>query len=136
MKRKPHSRRKRTSTKSVLRLPDLEHAKTAVLNSLNSADAKRGYRHAIDEFVDWYCSEPCLAFNRIVVLRYRSHLESRQLAPGNAASIWPRPWRTVIPRSSSKPRIWLMTAVRRITQRSRTRCKDCRSSCFVALVRY
>jgi hypothetical protein len=23
-----------------------------------------------------------LAFNRIVVLRYRSHLESRQLAPG------------------------------------------------------
>src|SRR5438309_11941685 len=42
----------------------------------------RGYRHAIDEFVDWYCSEPRLAFNRIVVLRYRSHLESRQLAPG------------------------------------------------------
>src|SRR6266702_8425093 len=34
------------------------------------------------EFVDWYCSEPRLAFNRIVVLRYRSHLESRQLAPG------------------------------------------------------
>ncbi len=26
--------------------------------------------------------EPRLAFNRIVVLRYRSHLESRQLAPG------------------------------------------------------
>jgi hypothetical protein len=63
-------------------LPDLEHAKAAVLNSLNSADAKRGYRHAIDEFVDWYCSEMRLAFNRIVVLRYRCHLESRQLAPG------------------------------------------------------
>jgi hypothetical protein len=27
-------------------------------------------------------SEPRLAFNRIVVLRYRSYLESRQLAPG------------------------------------------------------
>jgi hypothetical protein len=52
------------------------------LNSLTSLDAKRGYRHAIDEFVDWYCSEPRLALNRIVVLRYRSHLESRQLAPG------------------------------------------------------
>jgi hypothetical protein len=52
-----------------------------VLNSLNSADAKRGYRHAKDEFVDWYCSEPRWAFNRIVVLRYRSLLESRQLAP-------------------------------------------------------
>src|SRR5437763_7724963 len=82
MKRKSPHRRKRTSTKSVLRLPDLEHAKAAVLNSLTSPDAQRGYRHAIDEFVDWYCSEPRLAFNRIVVLRYRSHLESRQLAPG------------------------------------------------------
>src|SRR6202171_6021507 len=82
MKRKPYSRRKHTTTKSVLRLPDLEHAKAAVLNSLTSLDAQRGYRHAIDEFVDWYCSEPRLAFNRIVVLRYRSHLESRQLAPG------------------------------------------------------
>ena len=82
MKRKPYSRRKRSTTKSVLRLPDLERAKAAVLNSLTSLDAQRGYRHAIDEFVDWYCSEPRLAFNRIVVLRYRSHLESRQLAPG------------------------------------------------------
>jgi hypothetical protein len=82
MRRKPHSRRKRTTTKSVLRLPDLEHAKAAVLNSLTSLDAQRGYRHAIDEFVDWYCSEPRLVLNRIVVLRYRSHLESRQLAPG------------------------------------------------------
>jgi site-specific recombinase XerD len=82
MKRKLPKRTKRTTAKSVLRLPDLEHAKTAVLSSLTSADAQRGYRHAINEFVDWYCSEPRLAFNRIVVLRYRSHLESRQLAPG------------------------------------------------------
>src|SRR3989475_2699647 len=82
MKRKSNPRNKRSTTKSVLRLPDLEHAKTAVLNSLTSRDAQRGYRHAINEFVDWYCSEPRLAFNRIVVLRYRSHLESRQRAPG------------------------------------------------------
>src|SRR5215470_12462465 len=81
MKHRPTSRRRRTA-KSVLRLLDLEHAKTAVLNSLSSPDAQRGYRHAIDEFVEWYCSEPRLAFNRIVVLRYCSHLESRQLAPG------------------------------------------------------
>src|ERR1700686_4167541 len=66
MKQKPSSRKRRNSTKSILRLPDLEHAKAAVLNSLNSVDAKRGYRHAIDEFVDWYCSEPRFAFNRIV----------------------------------------------------------------------
>src|SRR5712664_870693 len=82
MKHRPTSRRRRSSTRSVLRLLDLEHSKTAALNSLTSQDAQRGYRHAIDEFVDWYCSEPRLAFNRIVVMRYRSHLESRQLAPG------------------------------------------------------
>ena len=50
MKHRPTSRRRRTA-KSVLRLLDLEHAKTAVLNSLASPDARRGYRHAIDEFV-------------------------------------------------------------------------------------
>ena len=82
MKKNSRSKTKRTTTRSVLRLLDLEHAKSAVLNSLTSSDAQRGYRHAIDEFVDWYCSEPRLALNRTVVLRYRSHLESRQLAPG------------------------------------------------------
>jgi site-specific recombinase XerD len=63
-------------------LPDLEFSKTAVLNSFTSVDGQRGYGHAIDEFVDWYCSEPRLALNRTVVLRYRSYLEARQLAPG------------------------------------------------------
>src|SRR5271170_3405744 len=70
------------ASKSVLRLPDLEVAKFAVLSSLSCPDAQRGYRHAIDEFVDWYCSEPRLAFNKTVVVRYRMHLESRHLAPG------------------------------------------------------
>jgi hypothetical protein len=98
MKQKPCSRRRRGSTKSVLRLPDLEHAKAAVFNSLNSADARRGYRHAIDGFVDWYCSEPRLAFNQIVVLRYRSHLETRQLAPGTMQSA---SWRCTPPRIRS-----------------------------------
>jgi hypothetical protein len=51
MKRKPYSRRTRTTTKSVLRLPDLEYVKAAVLNSLTSLDAQRGSRHAINEFV-------------------------------------------------------------------------------------
>jgi len=31
--------------------------------------------------VAWYCSEPRLAFNRTVVLRYRLHLEQRRYAP-------------------------------------------------------
>jgi len=92
MKHRPTTRRRRT-TKSVLCLLDLEHAKTAVLNTLTSPDAQRGYRHAIDEFVDWYCSEPRLAFNRIVVLRYRfsSRISStrawhNQSATGRCAS--------------------------------------------------
>ena len=74
--------RRKRAAKSVLRLPDLDQAKSAVLSSLSSTDAQRGYRHAIDEFVEWYCSEPRLSFNRTVVLRYRMHLESRNLAPG------------------------------------------------------
>ena len=48
--------------KAVLRFSDLDLAKSAVLNSLSSSDAQRGYRHAIDEFIDWYCSEPRLSF--------------------------------------------------------------------------
>jgi hypothetical protein len=60
---KSQSRKKR-SPRRVLALPDLEHAKTAVLNSLTSASGQRTYDHAIREFVGWYCSEPRLAFNR------------------------------------------------------------------------
>src|ERR1700687_202695 len=67
--------------KRVLALPDLDHAKTAVLNSLTSVSGQRTYDHAIREFVAWYCSEPPLAFNRTVVLRYRIHLEQRGYAP-------------------------------------------------------
>src|SRR3982075_1981955 len=73
--------RKKRPPKRVLALPDLEHAKTAVLNSLTSASGQRTYDHAIREFVAWYCSEPRLAFNRTVVLRYRIHLEHRKYAP-------------------------------------------------------
>lgn len=73
--------RKKIPPKRVLALPDLEHAKTAVLNSLTSASRQRTYDHAIREFVAWYCSEPRLAFNRTVVLRYRIHLEHLNYAP-------------------------------------------------------
>ena len=46
--------RKKKSPKRVLALPDLEQAKTAVLNSLTSASGQRTYEHAIREFVAWY----------------------------------------------------------------------------------
>jgi site-specific recombinase XerD len=82
MKKYRSSKKSRRAPKAIPRLPDLDHAKTAVLSSLTCLAAQRGYRHAIDEFVDWYWSEPRLAFNKTVVLRYRIHLESRKLAPG------------------------------------------------------
>src|SRR5262245_46979633 len=49
--------------------------------TLTSKSGQRTYDHAITEFVEWYCSEPRLAFNRTVVLRYRISLEQRQYAP-------------------------------------------------------
>ncbi len=74
-------KRKKKPPKRALALPDLEQTKSAVLNTLTSKSGQRSYAHAIDEFVEWYCSEPRLALNRNVVLRYRISLEERHLAP-------------------------------------------------------
>ena len=81
MRRKPKKRRG-GRPKAKLGLPDLDQSKAAVIGSLRSPESQRGYTHAIDEFIEWYCSEPRLSFNRTVVLRYRINLESRSLAPG------------------------------------------------------
>jgi len=87
----PKHSRKRRPRKRSLSLPDLEQTKSAVLNSLTSKSGQRTYDHAINEFVDWYCSEPRLAFNRTVVLRYRIHLQTSQAGytyrPGAGASV-------------------------------------------------
>ena len=80
MRRKPNSKRKMVP-KRVLRLLDLDFAKRAVLNTLGSPESNRAYAFAIDDFVEWYCSEPRLAFSKPVVLRYRLELEARRLAP-------------------------------------------------------
>lgn len=74
--------RKPRRPKMKLGLPDLDQSRSAVPNSLHSPESQRGYRHSIDEFIGWYCSEPRLSFNKTVVTRYRIHLESRQSAPG------------------------------------------------------
>jgi len=80
MERNAKSKRKR-APKTVLKLPDLEQSKSAVLNSLTSPSSQRSYDHAIREFIDWYCSEPRLAFNKTVVTRYRISLEQSHYAP-------------------------------------------------------
>ena len=82
----PKSRKKRKASKRVLALPNLEQAKSAVLNTLTSKSGQRTYDHAITEFVEWYCSEPRLAFNRTVVLRYRISLEQRPYATSTIIS--------------------------------------------------
>ena len=48
--------------------------------ALGSPASRCVYEYAIDQFIAWYCSEPRLAFNRIVAVRYRMYLESRGLA--------------------------------------------------------
>ena len=53
-----------------------------------------------------------------------------------SGSAWRRyrsPCRTMMPRSRRKPRIRLITAVRSLTRRDRTRCRACRSSCSSVL---
>jgi hypothetical protein len=45
---KPNYRRR------LLRLPDLDHCKRAVLNSLGSPASRRVYEYAIDQFIAWY----------------------------------------------------------------------------------
>lgn len=62
-------------------IPELEQSKVAVLNTLASAHSRRSYQYAIERFIAWYCDEPRLAFNRSVVVRYRSFLERQLLAP-------------------------------------------------------
>ena len=90
----------------TLTIPELEQSKAAVLNTLASVHSRRSYTFAIDRFIAWYCSEPRLTFNRAVVVRYRSYLESlclsaatinlrlsaiRRLADESAESGWLTP---------------------------------------------
>ena len=92
---KSKTKRKR-APKSVLKLPDLEQSKSAVLNSLTSPSSQRTYDHAIREFIEWYCSEPRLAFNKTVVTRYRISLASSimHLPPSICGSRQSEGWRT------------------------------------------
>ena len=54
MKCYKQSRTRKPSPKHTLSLPDLDLARSAVLNGLPSKESQRGYRHAIDEFIDCF----------------------------------------------------------------------------------
>ena len=79
---------KRPRPKTVLRLPDLEQSKNAVLNSLAAASLQDSYRHAIDELIGWYCRSH--AWPSTVLLRYRFFLEQNNLASSTIMYAWPQ----------------------------------------------
>ena len=68
--------RRSNPSKHHLTLPELRRSKLAVLDGLGSLQSRRSYKHAIDEFICWYCSRTRLALNQAVVLRYQLHLEN------------------------------------------------------------
>jgi len=69
-----------STTRPANTIPELEQSKAAVLSTLASEHSRRSYKHAIDRFILWYCSEPRLTFNRSVVVTYRSCLEHLSLS--------------------------------------------------------
>ncbi len=66
---RPQKKAKGPAPRTILRLLDLEQSKNAVLNSLAAASSQESYRHSMEEFINWYSSEPRLSFSRAVVLR-------------------------------------------------------------------
>jgi hypothetical protein len=46
----------KSAPKRVLRLPDLDHTKLSVLNTLGSPQSQRAYDIAINDFIAWYCN--------------------------------------------------------------------------------
>ena len=45
--------KRKKAPKNVLKLPDLEQSKSAVLNSLVSSSSQRSYDYAIREFIEY-----------------------------------------------------------------------------------
>src|SRR5438034_324837 len=64
--------KERETAKTCSRSPDLEQAKSAVLDTLTSkSDSAHTIDHDITEFVEWYCSQP----------RFRCRPDSRRSSP-------------------------------------------------------
>jgi hypothetical protein len=93
------NKKSKLTPKTVLKLPDREQSKSAVLNSLTSRSSERSYDHAIRKCIDWYCSEPRVAFNKTVVTRYRISLEQANMPPPRSTCTSPpfAGWGTKLP---------------------------------------
>jgi hypothetical protein len=54
--------RNSVSPSAASTVPELEQSKKAVLDALVSVYSRRAYKHAIEAFISWYCSEPRLGY--------------------------------------------------------------------------
>jgi hypothetical protein len=73
--------RHRKHAKTVLRLAELEHAKSAVLNRLARPNLGGPMNSRFKTLSNGIVSEPRLALNGIVVTRSRMQLEQLHLSP-------------------------------------------------------
>jgi hypothetical protein len=55
--------------RTTMRLPDLDHCKLAVINSLASPASRRVYLFAMDQFIAWYCSLKTTPYAQSYMLR-------------------------------------------------------------------
>ena len=85
MSRKRNNKR---PPKRTLALPDLEQSKAAVVNTLTSKSSQRSYDRAITDFVDWYCSEPRLAFSRTRFCGTEPISNRSSTLPRQSISVW------------------------------------------------
>jgi hypothetical protein len=53
-----HPNRKKSRRSDRPTLPELDQTERSVLHSLAYLQSRRSYQHAMDGFIDWYCSEP------------------------------------------------------------------------------
>jgi hypothetical protein len=72
---KSNTKRKRTP-EHILKLPELEQSKSAVLNSLRSRSSQRTYDHAIREFIDHSRAIGTYPWTRRLQMECRKHAPS------------------------------------------------------------
>ncbi len=90
----PKHRRRGDHRKRSLAQPDLEQTRSAVLNTVTSKSGQRTYDHAINEFVDWYRSEPRLAFFALwssdteFTSKSGTSLEQRSISAWLRSGVW------------------------------------------------
>lgn len=80
-----HAKRKSSKPnrpKTKLGIPDLDHSKSAVLDTLRSPESKRWYRHAIDEFIQVVLLRAAPVVQQGCGHPFPYFLENRQLAAG------------------------------------------------------